>query len=59
MTLNKLYGLKKHFLNLTQLFETNKLPKVLMFTGKKGQGKFTLTHHLIAFIFDKNNYDLD
>ena len=58
MTLNKLYGLKKYFLNLTQLFETNKLPKVLMFTGKKGQGKFTLTHHLIAFIFDKNNYDL-
>ena len=58
MTLNKLYGLKKYFLNLTQLFETNKLPKVLMFTGKKGQGKFTLTHHLIAFNFDKNNYDL-
>ena len=29
-----------------------------MFQVKKGQGKFTLTHHLISYIFDKKNYDL-
>ena len=58
MSSNKLYGLEKHFLDLIKLFTVNKLPKVIMLSGKKGQGKFTLTHHLITYFFDKNNYDL-
>ena len=58
MSSNKLYGLEKHFLDLIKLFSLNKLPKVIMLSGKKGQGKFTLTHHLITYFFDKNNYDL-
>ena len=58
MSSNKLYGLEKHFLDLIKLFTLNKLPKVIMLSGKKGQGKFTLTHHLITYFFDKNNYDL-
>ncbi len=58
MTSKKLYGLKKHFVDLTNLFKAEKLPKVLMLSGKKGQGKFTLVHHLMAYIFDINNYDL-
>ena len=37
----RLYGLNKYFLDLTNLVTAEKLPKVLMFTGKKGQGKFT------------------
>jgi DNA polymerase III delta prime subunit len=58
MSSNKLYGLEKHFLDLIKLYTLNKLPKVIMLSGKKGQGKFTLTHHLITYFFDKNNYDL-
>ena len=58
MSSNKLYGLEKYFLDLIKLFTLNKLPKVIMLSGKKGQGKFTLTHHLITYFFDKNNYDI-
>ena len=58
MTIKKLYGLNKYLLDLTKLSEINKFPKVLMLTGKKGQGKFTLVHHLISYIFDKQCYDL-
>ena len=58
MNLNKLYGLEKYLLDLIKLFNLNILPKVIMFSGKKGQGKFTLTHHLITYLFDQNNYDL-
>ncbi len=55
----KLYGLKKHLLELIGLFDFNKLPKILMLSGKKGQGKFTLAHHLLSYIFDKKNYNLN
>lgn len=58
MILKKLYGLEKHLSNLIELFDNNKLPKVLMLTGKKGQGKFTLVNHLMSYIFDKKNYSL-
>ena len=58
MTIKKLYGLEKHLSNFIELFNNNKLPKVLMLTGKKGQGKFTLINHLMSYIFDKKNYDL-
>ena len=54
----KLYGLEKYLSNLIELFDNNKFPKVLMLTGKKGQGKFTLVNHLMSYIFDKENYDL-
>ena len=54
----KLYGLEKYLSNLIELFDNNKLPKVMMLTGKKGQGKFTLVNHLMSYIFDKENYDL-
>ncbi len=58
MTSKKLYGLKKYLLDFINLSNSGKLPKVLMLSGKKGQGKFTLIQHLMAYIFDKNNYDL-
>ena len=58
MKVKKLYGLEKHLSNLIELFDNNKLPKVLMLTGKKGQGKFTLVNHLMSYIFDKKNYSL-
>ncbi len=59
MSINRLYGLKKYLINLTKLSDSKKLPQVLMLTGKEGQGKFTLVHHLMAYIFDKDNYDLE
>ena len=58
MTTKILHGLNHYFLDLVQLFESGKLPKVLMLSGKKGQGKFTLIHHLMSYIFDKKNYNL-
>ncbi len=59
MILKKLYGLNNYLLNLTKLFDLDKLPKILMLSGKKGQGKSTLIHHFISYIFDKTNYDLE
>lgn len=58
MTIKKLYGLEKYLSNFIKLFDNNKLPKVLMLTGKRGQGKFTLVNHFISYIFDKKKYDL-
>ena len=58
MIKKKIYGLEKYLSNLIELFDNNKLPKVMMLTGKKGQGKFTLVNHLMSYIFDKENYDL-
>lgn len=58
MNSKKLYGLNSYLSNLVKLFDVDKLPKTLMLSGKKGQGKFTLIHHLMSYIFDKQNYDL-
>ena len=58
MNLKKLHGLKKNLLELFKLLDKGKFPKVLMLSGKKGQGKFTLVHHFLSYIFDKDNYDL-
>ena len=52
-----LYGLGKYLSNFMTLIDNDKLPKVLMFSGKKGQGKFTLSYHLMSYYFDKKNYD--
>ena len=54
-----LWGLNKYLLDLCKLVDKDKLPKVLMLSGKKGQGKFTLVYHLLSYIFDKKNYDLE
>lgn len=55
---NKLFELKDTFLELVSIYENNKLPKVLLFSGTKGIGKYTLVMHFINYIFDKKNYDL-
>jgi DNA polymerase-3 subunit delta' len=52
-----LFGLIEDFLFLKRLYTNNKLPKVLMLSGKKGSGKSTLINHLIFYIHDKENYD--
>ncbi len=53
-----LHGLDNYFYELIKLFDNGKLPKIIMLSGNKGQGKFTLTHHLLAYIFDVKNYNL-
>ena len=55
----KLFGLIENFDFLKNLYITDKLPKVLMLSGKKGSGKSTLVNHLMYYIFDKDNYNLE
>ena len=54
----KLFGLSHKFIFLKNLLIENRFPKVLMLTGLKGIGKFTLINHLMNFYYDKKNYDL-
>ncbi len=57
----ELFGLNKYFLDYIKLIENKKIPKVTLFTGDKGIGKFTLSLHLINYflsINSKNNYDV-
>ena len=54
-----LYGLDKYFNDFTKLYDLNILPRVLLLTGKKGSGKFTLCVHLLNYIFDRSNYDFE
>ena len=53
----KLYGLTENFIFFKNLIKNKKLPKVVLITGNKGIGKFTLINHLMCSIYDKNNYD--
>ena len=53
-----LYGHINQFDFMNNLNQKGKLPKVLLLSGNKGIGKFTLINHFINYIFDKNNYNL-
>ncbi len=53
-----LFGLGNELDSLIQLYNSKKLPRVLMLTGKKGIGKFTLINHFLTYIYDRDNYDL-
>ena len=52
-----LFNLLKNFEFLKSLYIKNKLPNVLMLSGRKGSGKSTIINHLMYFIFDKKNYN--
>lgn len=56
ITSRKLYGFKNYFPDFCNLVNKQILPKILMLSGKKGQGKSTCVHHLLAYYLDKDNY---
>ena len=47
---------KDNFNLLKNLVIKKRFPKVLMLSGMKGDGKFTLICHLLHYYFDKQNY---
>ena len=51
----KLFGLNEYFLNLVKFYDAGKLPKVILLSGDKGIGKFTLSFHLINYILTKDS----
>ena len=56
-----LYGYSDLFKYIKLLFDTNKLPNKIIFSGKKGIGKSTLSYHLANYIFsidEKDAYDV-
>ena len=58
----KLFGLEEHFDNLIKLYQNDKLPKIILLSGEKGIGKFTLAFHFINSVLSKkskNNYNLN
>jgi DNA polymerase-3 subunit delta' len=55
---SNLFGLLEKFNFLKDLYNKNKLPKILMLSGFKGSGKSTLINHLMFYFFDKDNYNL-
>ena len=54
-----LYQLGEKLEFLINLYKSNKFPKVLMLSGEKGIGKFTLINHFMCHVFDEKNYNLD
>tara|TARA_A100000164_G_C21935879_1_gene788033 strand:- start:1444 stop:2403 length:960 start_codon:yes stop_codon:yes gene_type:complete len=58
----KLFGLKGYFHDFINVYKLKKMPKVILLTGEKGIGKFTLSFHLINYILSIGNafkYDLE
>ena len=55
----KLFEQKNNFNLLKNLLLKEKFPKVLMLSGNKGYGKFTLISHFLHYYFDKVNYNED
>ncbi len=53
----QLFGLEESFDFLSSIYLKDKLPKVLMLSGLKGNGKSTLINHFLFSIFDSHNYN--
>jgi len=51
----QLFGLDKYFAEFVELFEKKKFPRVLLLSGEKGSGKFTLIFHLINYVLSKKS----
>lgn len=58
----ELFGFKKSFREIVKIYEKNNLPSKIIFSGKKGIGKFQFVMHLINYILSKKEdypYNLD
>ena len=53
---HRLFFLTKYLDNFGKLIQSENFPKTSMFTGNKGQGKYTLISHLLFSIKDEK-YD--
>ena len=51
----QLFGLKECFINFVNLYKNKKLPKIILLSGDKGIGKFTLSFHLVNYILSLNS----
>lgn len=57
----KLISHEQYLNNFITFYEKRSFPNVLMLSGKKGIGKYTLVNHFLNYIFNKNTktpYDL-
>ena len=50
----KLFGFNKIFKEFINLYDLNKFPNKILFSGQKGLGKATFSYHLINFILSKD-----
>ena len=53
----QLIGYKKKFLEMKNLYDKDKLPNKIIFSGNNGIGKCTFAYHLINYIFSLNEDD--
>jgi len=51
---NKIYGMDYFFTEISNLYDANKMPNKILFSGKKGSGKSTLAYHIINYILSTN-----
>jgi len=49
-----LYGLESYFKECASLYDENRLPNKILFSGKKGLGKSTLAYHIINYVCSQN-----
>ena len=49
-----LCGLESYFSECASLYDENRLPNKILFSGKKGLGKSTLAYHIINYVCSKN-----
>ena len=57
----QLFNFDNIFLDIIKLYDKQKLPNKILFSGPKGTGKATLAYHLINYVFSKKEefpYDL-
>ena len=57
----QLIALDKYFDEMVNLYESSIFPRVMLLSGNKGIGKFTLVFHFLNYIYskkEKNNYNL-
>ena len=59
---NILFGYKNQFNEIVSIFKKNKFPNKVIFSGKRGIGKCTLSYHFCNYIFsqnEENKYNID